>query len=154
MELTRGRGTAIARALLVAGVVLARSAAASAEGPATFGPNVSYYQVDASELGPFTTGNPYGNFGLLRYSLDVGGFRLVAPIHLPSGALMTSIELDFYDGSPTQSIYASLATCDNADGVCQRSSPPAAAWTGGRPFARASRRLPALGPCSARSGAS
>ena len=32
---------------------------------------------------------------------------------------MTSIELDFYYGSPTQSIYASLATCDNADGVCQ-----------------------------------
>ena len=79
MELTRGRSTAIARGLLVAGAALARSAAASAEGPATFGPNVSYYQVDASELGPFTTGNPYGNFGLLRYSMDVGGFRLVAP---------------------------------------------------------------------------
>ena len=118
MELTRSRGGAIARALLVAGVALALSAAAPAEGPATFGPNVSYYQVDASELGAYSSGNQYGNFGLLRYALNTG-YRLAAPVHLPSGALVTSVELDFYDGSATESVYASLATCSNAGGVCE-----------------------------------
>ena len=117
MELTRGRSRAIARALLASGVALARSAASSAEGPATFGPNVSYYQVDASEIGVFSTGNQYGNFGLLRYALNTG-YRLDAPVHLPSGALVTSVELDFYDGSPTESVYASLISCDNAAGSC------------------------------------
>jgi len=97
VELTRGRSRAIARALLVSGVALARSAASSAEGPATFGPNVSYYQVDASELGVFSTGNQYGNFGLLRYALNTG-YRLAAPVHLPSGALVTSTNVSPANG--------------------------------------------------------
>jgi hypothetical protein len=42
----------------------------------------------------------------------VAGFALEAGIHLPAGALVTYIEVDYYDNSATGQVIASLGVCD------------------------------------------
>jgi hypothetical protein len=79
---------------------------------------ISYLVVDPSELNPYTSTNGYGGLGTLRYATSGAGFRLVAALHLPSGARVLTMELSFYDATTTGSAIASIAVCDNAPGVC------------------------------------
>lgn len=82
--------------------------------PETWGDAVqSNYVVDSSELYPLAPGNHYSVFnGTLRYSTAVVGLAFIAPLHLPSGAVIASIEMDYYDASPTGRALGLLIRCD------------------------------------------
>ncbi len=88
---------------------------ASAARPKTFGTaQPSYYVVDASELSPVSTAVQYGaiNNAQLRYLTNVTGLNFMAPVLLPAGAHVSSIEIDYFDSSTAGEVQASLAICD------------------------------------------
>ncbi len=75
---------------------------------------LSYYNIDPSELVPYSdyvhfVRNIYG--GSL-YSTNFADEGFSAPLHLPSGAMLVTIELDYYDNSPTGEAMATLVVSD------------------------------------------
>jgi len=87
--------------------------------PDTYGTStVSYYSLDAFELLPYTSAATYAgiNLGQLRYGSNVKGFVFQGAIHIPAGAMIVSMELDYYDGSASGQVVASLGICDH-DGI-------------------------------------
>jgi len=107
---------ALALASLAAG---ARAQDGKPEAPRRFGTAVlSYANVQAPELMPDSSAIHFsaGNNGALRYQTNLAGFGLAAPVHLPAGALVTYIELDYYDASASGQVLASLGVC-NYDGT-------------------------------------
>jgi S-layer homology domain len=89
--------------------------------PETYGTSkVSYIRIDASEMDPLATVNQFSaiNNAQLRYLTNVAGLGLMAPIHLPSGALITYVELDFYDNSATGEVQASIGVCGYTGETC------------------------------------
>ena len=83
--------------------------------PATYGTSqVSYVHVDATELDPIASVNTYSCITncQLRYQTNVSGFGLMGGVHLPSGALVTYMEVDYYDNSATGQVIASFGACD------------------------------------------
>jgi hypothetical protein len=92
--------------------------------PETYGTaEASFYNVDAYEMVPDSSDVTYGTIGgRLRYqSNDVGyapGFALQSALHLPAGALITYIELDYYDNSAFGQVRVSLGVCDHAGMDC------------------------------------
>ena len=90
------------------------SLAPAPKAPQTWGESVeSLYVVDSSELYPLAPGNHYAVFnGWLRYSTALAGLAFIAPLHLPSGAQITSLRLDYYDASPAGRALGLLVKCD------------------------------------------
>ncbi|HTR04627.1 MAG TPA: S-layer homology domain-containing protein [Thermoanaerobaculia bacterium] len=83
--------------------------------PKTYGTSqVSYAVVDASELSPVASGIQYAaiNNSQLRYVTNSFGENLMAPVSLPPGAYVLSIEIDYYDASESGEVQASLMACD------------------------------------------
>ncbi len=82
--------------------------------PETFGTSrVTYVQIPANAFRPWHTGQTYtsDSFGLgPRWSTAVNK-DLTAPIHLPAGARVVYLELDFEDTSATETVFATLADC-------------------------------------------
>ncbi|HEX4440882.1 MAG TPA: hypothetical protein VH854_12470, partial [Thermoanaerobaculia bacterium] len=95
-------------------------AAAPNAAPQTWGESIeSLYVVDSSELYPLAPGNHYGVFnGTLRYSSQIAGLAFIAPLHLPSGAQITSLRMDYYDSSTTGQALGTLYTCDYRGQTC------------------------------------
>ena len=93
---------------------------AAASAPQTWGDTAeSLYVVDSSELYPLAPGDHYGVFnGTLRYSSSFAGLPFIAPLHLPSGAQIDSLEMDFYDASPTGRALGLLVVCDYRGQTC------------------------------------
>jgi S-layer homology domain len=86
--------------------------------PDTYGTSaVSYYNIDAADLIPVGSDVTYTNEGgTATFSTNNTGFAFQAGLHLPSGALLVSIELDYWDFSTTGEVIASLWEC-NYDGL-------------------------------------
>jgi hypothetical protein len=86
--------------------------------PNTFGTSfVSYVEVPANAFLPYNSGETYtsDNFGAgPRWVTggSSGSHTLAAPLHLPSGAKVTYLELDYHDTSATTYTYGSLYFCD------------------------------------------
>jgi hypothetical protein len=83
----------------------------------------SYYQVPSSEFLPFDSSRAYttagfGVFSMGRYATgSAADFN--APIHLPSGALITYLELDYCDtAANTNHVYGTLVVCDWTGQTC------------------------------------
>lgn len=89
--------------------------------PQTFGTSqVSYYVIDSTEMDPIASVNTYSCFNncQLRYQTNVTGIGLLAPMHLPAGAIVTYMEIDGYDNSATGELQASFGVCDFAGQNC------------------------------------
>ncbi len=80
----------------------------------------SYIRIDASEMDPITSANTYSGINnfQLRYLTNVAGLGLEAPIHLPSGALITYVELDYYDNSAVGEVQAAIGVCGFTGQLC------------------------------------
>jgi hypothetical protein len=75
---------------------------------------VSYVRVSPVEFHPNGTPTNYtqGNY-FMRYSYNNSSFAAFsAPLHLPSGAKIVYLELDFLDGTASAAEYGSLWACD------------------------------------------
>jgi hypothetical protein len=68
------------------------------------------YSVGATEFSPRESSTSYSH-GSGRYSTVPGGVFL-APLHLPSGALLTYVELDYCDSSGSLNVGLMLLDCD------------------------------------------
>ena len=89
--------------------------------PKTYGTTVtSYYVIDSSEFSPVTSGVAYSGINnfQLRYRTDSAGLGMWAPMHLPAGALVTYLEIDYYDNSAVGEVQASFGVCDYAGQGC------------------------------------
>jgi len=110
-------GAAGAQANLAKPATLPRVAAAPAA-PTTFGTTqTSYRVVIASQLSPFTSAVTYDDLGNgsnrhSRYATGSPG-AFIGDLDLPSGALLTSFELDSCDSNTTDShVVGILGVCD------------------------------------------
>ena len=84
--------------------------------PKTYGTvQPSYYVVDASELSPISSAIQYGsiNNAQLRYLTNAAGLNFMAPVEIPRGAHVTSIAVDYFDGSTSGEVQASFLVCDS-----------------------------------------
>ncbi len=92
--------------------------------PDTYGTSgVSYYNIDASELRPYTDGVHYSMnniYGGVLHSTNSLIESFSANLHLPSGAMLVSIELDYLDNSPTGEVTATLLGCDYDGNYCTK----------------------------------
>ena len=78
------------------------------------------YNVDAFELTPYTSAATWGGFnnGQLRYGSNVAGLVLEGALHLPQGALITTVEPDYYDASAAGQVIAALEECNYTGDTC------------------------------------
>ncbi len=89
--------------------------------PSTFGTSfVSYYMIPANEFMPFSSSETYttDNFGAGPRYPTANAKDLVAAVHLPTGAVLTSLELDFDDTSATEKTFGSLYVCNYHAQAC------------------------------------
>jgi hypothetical protein len=97
--------------------------------PNTFGTDaISYIEVPANAFQPWNSSQTYtsANFGAGPRWVTSGGHDLVAPLHLPSGARVTYVELDYHDTSATGNTYGSLYVCSYSGTSCTQH--PTAGW--------------------------
>ncbi len=98
-----------------------RHARSHAMDPTTFGPNVSVYRLGAAEFSPISTGTTYddqfrsGGVIMSRFSTVPDG-RFIANPHLPGGALVTGIELDYCNATVPNGVVLELYVA-NFDGT-------------------------------------
>ena len=89
--------------------------------PQTYGTTaVSYVEVPGIAFLPFGSGFTYGQGAgtFARYMLACGGGCMLAPLRLPSGAKIVSVELDAIDTDNTDSVSGSLFQCDKFGQNC------------------------------------
>jgi S-layer family protein len=110
------------RSLLALGLWMAGSVlGAQTLQPQTYGTTaVSYVEVPGIAFLPFSSGFTYGQGTgtLARYMLGCGGGCMFAPLRLPSGARIVSVELDAIDTDNTDSVSGSLFQCDKFGQNC------------------------------------
>jgi S-layer family protein len=94
--------------------------------PQTYGTTaVSYIEVPAEAFLPLSSSTAYSQiFGAARYSTNCTGLCFGAPLRLPSGATIVSLELDYFDGDADDFAIGSLVQCDSTAANC--SNHPAA----------------------------
>ena len=94
--------------------------------PQTYGTTaVSYIEIPADAFLPLDSSTAYSPlFGAARYSTNCAGLCFSAPLRLPSGALIVSLELDFFDGDADDYVIGTLVQCDATAANC--SNHPAA----------------------------
>jgi hypothetical protein len=81
--------------------------------------HTSYVRIDATEMSPESSQFTYDSQNsTLRYQNNAANASLRAPLHLPSGALITYLELAFLDDSSVGEVMASLLVCDKMGDVC------------------------------------
>ncbi len=83
--------------------------------PETYGTlNLSYYNIDAAEFMPTSSSVTYASLPgtFTRYSDNCTGPCLAAALHIPSGAMLQSLELDYYDNAAAGEAIALLRICD------------------------------------------
>jgi len=86
----------------------------------------TYLVVGASELSPRNSSVGVGCIQScqLRYSTSAVPEPFYAPIHIPSGALLTYLELDYYDVTAAGQAWVSLGICDPSAEGCSGFSGP------------------------------
>ncbi len=90
--------------------------------PETFGTSrVTYVEVPASAFLPHNSIQTYvtGNFGLGPRWTTSGSHDLLAPLHLPAGALIVYLELDYLDTTAADEVYGGLAVCSYLIDNCE-----------------------------------
>jgi hypothetical protein len=92
--------------------------------PQTYGTTVtSYADVGEWEFGPLNSATHYDDVGsnsqnALRYA-TAGSNSFFAPLHLPSGAVLQSFELDACDNNTAgEHVIALVSHCDHITGLC------------------------------------
>ena len=115
--------SSLAGAQVLAGAPSSPSASPP-ETPRTYGTTVtSYADVGEWEFGPINTATHFDDVGAnsanaLRYS-TAGSNSFFAPLHLPSGAVVQSVELDACDSNSSGNhVIAILSHCDHVTGLC------------------------------------
>lgn len=100
--------------------VSAAGSAPAKEAPRTWGTGqVSYYSVPGLSLAPLTTDTTFGSVQpALRYEKNTIALGLQAPLHLPAGAFITFLQLDFYDTSLAGEAQALLEVCTYDGSSC------------------------------------
>jgi hypothetical protein len=113
---TRGRA-----GLAVSAFYALWATAAVAQSGHTYGTKDSaFYRLNPGDFVPFSGGVTYFNTGGTLYGSNVGGSAFFASVHLPSGALLTSVELDGCDtDSDTKLVLAHMFQCDAVGQNCQ-----------------------------------
>ncbi len=92
--------------------------------PRTYGTTaVSYVNVPAVAFTPLDSTSGYGNGGIYgypysRYTPSCTGLCLAAPLQLPSGAKIVSLQLSAYDVEVGYWVSATLTVCDSLQGAC------------------------------------
>lgn len=89
--------------------------------PSTYGTTAtSYYVIDSSEFSPAASSVTYSGINnfQLRYRTDSGGLGMWAPMHLPAGALVTYLEIDYYDNTSVGEVQASFGVCGYTGETC------------------------------------
>ena len=88
--------------------------------PQTYGTSaVSYVKILGTEFAPLDSSYQYSSNGTARYSNACTNFFCFgAPLHLPDGAKVVYLELDFLDTNPAAAVYGGLAQCDYAGQGC------------------------------------
>lgn len=87
----------------------------------TYGTSVaSYYTVDATAFTPMSSAFQYSCLDICqyRYINNSPSDVLYAPVHLPAGALLTYMELDYVDTSTTGEVHVTLVVCDSQGQGC------------------------------------
>ncbi len=126
MKHARDRFLAAALGMITSAILLAQPAPAAPGPPAsvrksvparpqTYGTTaVSYLQIPASAFVPADSNTPYAsdNYGASARWPKGGSETFSAPLHLPSGALVTYLELDYLDNNALATTYAGLYACD------------------------------------------
>jgi hypothetical protein len=94
--------------------------------PQTYGTTaVSYIEIPAEAFLPLDSSTAYSPlFGASRYSTNCTGLCFGAPLRLPSGAMIVSLELDYFDGDADDFVIGTLMQCDSTAASC--SNHPAA----------------------------
>jgi len=90
-------------------------------GPTTYGTaNVSYIEVPAIAFFPLDSLTAYSTDfnGGARWSTNCDGVCLSAPLQLPAGAKVISLELDFIDTNAAAGVVGSLVECTSAGQGC------------------------------------
>ena len=92
--------------------------------PKTYGTAVtSYADVGEWEFTPIDSGTLYsdvqvsGTPAALKFA-TAGHLSFQAPLHLPSGAVLQSIELDACDSNTNHHVYGGAFHCDHVTGLC------------------------------------
>ena len=80
----------------------------------------SYYTVDSTAFTPTSSGFLYSCLDIcqFRYLNNTASESLLAPVHLPAGAILTYMELDYYDASPTGEEHVGFVICDSQGQNC------------------------------------
>ena len=88
--------------------------------PQTYGTSaVSYVEVPAVGFLAQDSSNTYAlGPGLGKYATNCSGACLIAPLHLPAGAQLVYLELDFIDTNASATVYGTLFQCDYAGQNC------------------------------------
>ena len=89
--------------------------------PDTYGTSaITYYAVDATAFTLNSDGFHYSCLDICqyRYLNDTPAAVMVAPLHLPAGAMLTYIELDYFDTSTTGEEHVDLVVCDAQGQSC------------------------------------
>jgi hypothetical protein len=84
--------------------------------PETYGgTSVSYVRVSGLDFQPVSSTTSYNSSsGSGRYSFNNGNFGVfAAPLHLPGGAKVVYLELDYADGTPSGAEYGTLSVYDS-----------------------------------------
>jgi hypothetical protein len=118
---------------LILGLAIPAAAQTPKRASTTYGTTAtSYIEIPSEAFMPrdSTTGYSSGLSGSTRYSTTcTGGLCFAAPLHLPSGAKIVYLELDYLDESGTDYVIGSLVRCDQVGETCD-SHPAAGAGPG------------------------
>jgi len=115
---------------LILGAAIPVAAQTPKRPPRTYGTTaVSYVSIPAEEFSPLDSSYSYtlGTYNTARYSSNCGGagvFCFGAPLHLPSGAKLVSLELVFDDTNGIDFTTGTLVEC-NAVGMSCSNHPTA-----------------------------
>ncbi len=88
--------------------------------PETYGTSfITYVAVPGADFSPTSSDVAYQLFGgQLAGLTNCGGACFRAPLHLPSGAKIVYLELDYIDGSATSDVTGSLVQCNYLGQAC------------------------------------
>ena len=114
-----GRLLLVALGFLVRASLFAQPRVASKPArPLTYGTSVvSYLRVPAVEFLPLNSAVQYST-SESRYSTNLGGANFAAALHLPAGAHVVYLELDYLDSSASNYVSGGLRECDYQGNFC------------------------------------
>ena len=114
------RGSLVPAGIILVLAALAPDRAAIAQAPRTYGTKAeSFYRLNPPDFVPYSDGTSYFNGGGSVATPVASGAFFSASVHLPSGAVLTSVELDGCDTAPdAKFLTAQIMQCDRLGASC------------------------------------